>query len=1187
MRMLRVLLALPIVLALAPPAAAENARITILHTTDLHAALTDYDHLTQKRVNRGLVRIASMVRSARAEGNPVLLLDAGDAIHGGPIETVHHVVPSDRPDPMMAAMNLMGYDAMAVGNHEFDSGLEVLQAARKTASFPWLAANVVTASGAPAFDSSLVKDMGGVRVGIVGVTTPAVPHLIDAGKWRGLEFKQGTQSIRDQVAKLRSRDKCDVVVLLAHTGLEKDPASGQDLFGGTPGENIGHLLATEVEGVDVVVLGHTHTVVEGVEVGRALVTQAGHDGSHLGRVDLTLTRETGGRWLVTNRQARVLAVNEETPQEESMASLAKPYADATEEALSRTVAQAQADIASPQGRLADGAVWEFIHRVQLEASGAQVSLAALFDPEVVIRKGPVTWRDLLRVYPYDNTLGVVEITGTQLKNILERSARYLNAYTFAQDQPMESGDVPGYNFDSAEGVSYEIDLTRPVWNRVVNLEFRGAHLEPDRVLSVVVNSYRLAGGGGYTALRDGRQVKVIDRPVVRLLAEYAEKHKMLDGSFVRNWQILPDYAATPERPLIDVLVRQGKAPREEVLRLGAYKRAQRGDLAYWLARAFDLRSSRASGAFADVPSGLEPWVDGLLEGGVLGGRAAEDSILPFEPATVFLATELCENAARVNHYQLKEKSDSEFRNSLLTGVGFDPASPSAVFTRANLLGVVSNTRFPTLRVLSTTDFHGAILPSSDRRTARMQGGSAWLAAHIEKLRRENPYGTVLLDGGDCFQGTMISNLQFGQPVVEQMNRLGYAAMAIGNHEFDWTADTLERRVREMNFAALAANFVERESGRWPAWARGDTMLARRGIRIGVLGLAYRYTPSVTLASNVTAYRFEDDSAAAAVAAAGLRDRKAEVVLGVGHIPVNSNNQRKAQGGALVRLARGVRSVDAWFGGHSHIFVEDQIDGTPVLVAGSHGRAVAVCDLVMDPLKDAIVERRYRLQETWHDQVEPDSAWLGLVERWNARVAPLAAVPVGRNAASLDRSGEETTIGNLMTDAMLDAVRADIALQNSGGMRADLDAGEITRGEVYAIMPFDNTIVTLELTGAEVKKALDEALQRGRVTQVSGVRYIFDPDRPPMDRVVEVAGSDGRPLDPRKTYVVACNNFMSTGGDDYNTLATGKNMTDTGVLLRDAIENYVRKRSADGGALDLKPDGRVQRVERGAPPGGAR
>src|SRR5439155_6852496 len=192
------------------------------------------------------------------------------------------------------------------------------------------------------------------------------------------------------------------------------------------------------------------------------------------------------------------------------------------------------------------------------------------------------------------------------------------------------------------------------------------------------------------------------------------------------------------------------------------------------------------------------------------------------------------------------------------------AADETPVTRAQALGMIANARYPVIRVLETTDFHGAILTGqTERRTNRKLGGSAALAAAIERLRAENPEGTVLIDGGDLFQGTMISNLQFGRPVVEQMNALAYAATATGNHEFDWSVDTLARRVHEMKFAALAANLRQRGTGRMPDLARSDTTVVRRGLKVSVLGLCYRFTPTVTLAKHVAAPEFLHDSTVAA------------------------------------------------------------------------------------------------------------------------------------------------------------------------------------------------------------------------------------------------------------------------------------------------------------------------------------
>jgi 2',3'-cyclic-nucleotide 2'-phosphodiesterase (5'-nucleotidase family) len=234
-------------------------------------------------------------------------------------------------------------------------------------------------------------------------------------------------------------------------------------------------------------------------------------------------------------------------------------------------------------------------------------------------------------------------------------------------------------------------------------------------------------------------------------------------------------------------------------------------------------------------------------------------------------------------------------------------------------------------------------------------------------------------------------------------------------------------------------------------------------------------------------------------------------------------------------------------------------------------------MVVDPVAHRVTERNSRLVITYADEVMPDSAMAARVARWNSNVGALTATPVGRNARALTRGGGgDSGIGDLVCDAMREASGVDFAFQNGGGLRADLAAGVVTKGAVYEVMPFDNTIFTLDLTGAEVRRALEDALRSGRVTQVSGIRYVYDSSRPRGDRVVSVTRADGSPLEEARLYKTACNNFMATGGDDNAVLSQGKNRSDTGRNVRDALEVYIAARSKNGAALDQAPDGRIQR-----------
>jgi 2',3'-cyclic-nucleotide 2'-phosphodiesterase (5'-nucleotidase family) len=300
------------------------------------------------------------------------------------------------------------------------------------------------------------------------------------------------------------------------------------------------------------------------------------------------------------------------------------------------------------------------------------------------------------------------------------------------------------------------------------------------------------------------------------------------------------------------------------------------------------------------------------------------------------------------------------------------------------------------------------------------------------------------------------------------------------------------------------------------------------------------------------------------------------VIEIGHTPAETDSSRRASGD-LARLARGVPGVDLWMGGHSHNYVLDEIGGATVMIPGSQGQAVGVCDLTVDPVARRVVERRARIVGTYADEVAPDSAMAARVAGWNASVAPLAATPIGRNARTLTRGrGGESTLGDVVADAMRAEAKADAAFTNSGGLRADLPAGAITRGSVYEVIPFDNTLVIVKLTGAGVRAMLEDGLAHGRVSQQSGLRYRFDLSRPEGRRLLSVTLADSSALDDAKTYTVAVNNFMAAGGDNYDTLARAKEQTDTGVLVRDALERHLAALTKDG-PLDVATDGRIERV----------
>ncbi|MFN8589566.1 MAG: bifunctional UDP-sugar hydrolase/5'-nucleotidase [Candidatus Eisenbacteria bacterium] len=651
----------------------------------------------------------------------MLLLDAGDAMSGSPAVSVwqRRTDGDTTPHPVADAMNVLGYDAMALGNHEFDWGPGGVERARRDSKFPWLAANVVRRDGSPAFAPSLVKEFDGVRIGVIGLCTPAVPLMADTAAYSGYVFLSPIEVARKEVARLRGAERCDVVIALAHTGLEKNPRTGELRKGDAPGENFGWQLAHEVTGLDAVILAHTHEAIPFANVDGTVVTQAGKSAEGLGRLDFTLTRETpASPWKLDKRPfASYAAFGDSTAADAAFTAHFAPVAERTRSALDEVVALADGELSATYGRFADNALWQLIHRAQLAATGAEVSLAALFAPDQRIAAGSVHLRDLMRLYPYQNSLAVLEMSGADLKAALEQSARWLAAYTYEDGRPLVEAGMPSWNFDMAYGVTYEVDLTKPVGERIQHLAFKGEPLAPERMLRVAVNGYRAAGGGDFAMIRRAKRGPAPELSAPDAMIAYASQAKHLAPELEPSWTLVPDYVGAPERPMIDRLVRLGIAPKEEVQHLIPNEPARRVDLAYWLGRAFGWKSNRPSGAFGDVPDELEPWLDGILAKGVLGPDGKGDRFDPFRPATVLTALDWSERCARRANYALGTFAlgDEAYWRSLVTGVslrgkpGRQGIAFDATLTRAQWLGMLSNLRFPRLRVMETTDFHGAIL----------------------------------------------------------------------------------------------------------------------------------------------------------------------------------------------------------------------------------------------------------------------------------------------------------------------------------------------------------------------------------------------------------------------------------------------------------------------------------------------
>jgi 2',3'-cyclic-nucleotide 2'-phosphodiesterase / 3'-nucleotidase len=553
MRLIRTListsiLALALLLLAAICGAQEPARavITVLSTTDLHGNIYPIDYNTNKPEARGLARVATVVKQARKEKPDLLLLDSGDTIQGTPL-TFHHARINNKPaDPMMTVMNALGYDAMAVGNHEYEFGLDVLNKARSEARFTWLSANTYKkGTDQPYFEPFIIKQVNGVRIGILGLTTTGMPSLDNAElTYSKIDVREPLSEAKKWTALLRNKEQVDLVVIAMHMGLEADLRTGEMFPGQMPNENAALAIANEVPGVDVILMGHTHREIPSVYINGVLLAQADKWGRSIARVDVYMEKKTPtGRWRVLAKSGRTIPVVEQAQPDPEVLRIAEPYHRETQAWLDQVIGDSSVELKAGEERFRDTAILDLVQRVQLEADNADVSTAMSLNPNARIPKGPVTIRDIIGLYEYEAAPIVVEVTGRVLKEALEHSSRHFGTY-IPNRRLLELIDerFPSYTYDVAEGITYDLDISKPVGQRIQNMRFRGQLVSATQKLRLATNTFRVNGGAGYTMFKGAPVVSRSSKELRELIIDWVKRNGHIPTTPTNNWRLLPDTA---------------------------------------------------------------------------------------------------------------------------------------------------------------------------------------------------------------------------------------------------------------------------------------------------------------------------------------------------------------------------------------------------------------------------------------------------------------------------------------------------------------------------------------------------------------------------------------------------------------------------------------------------------------------
>lgn len=473
----------------------------------------------------------------------------------------------------------------------------------------------------------------------------------------------------------------------------------------------------------------------------------------------------------------------------------------------------------------------------------------------------------------------------------------------------------------------------------------------------------------------------------------------------------------------------------------------------------------------------------------------------------------------------------------------------------------------TIQILSINDFHGAVTDESE--TGKNMGMAKVINA-VKTYKEQNP-NTLVVSAGDNYQGTAMSNLTYGAPVSEMFKEMGLLTSAVGNHEFDWGIDHITKWEKDGGFNFLTANIIDKTTGKPVEWANPYMMVEQDGVKIGFFGLTTQATATTTLPKNVEKYEFKDLQETAKEWTAYLKsgkapEGKADVVIALTHLDSYQNAETKAVTGDVLDSGLcNVEGLDAVITAHSHQTVAGYINDVAVVQGYYNGRCLGKLTLTLDvknnlksivPEVDVLYNRKSELIS--------DSAAVEVFNKYNAELQPILGEVVGKTATGFDHSKADATnvteLGYWTSDIIRKKVDAQIGLMNQGGLRTNIPVGDITMGKLYEVMPFDNTIVKLEITGEQLKKNINNGIQNPKIgwVEVAGLKVTYDMSKEFGDRVVTMSLEDGTPIQADKMYSVATNNFMADNGDGYD-FTGAKNKFDTNLPLRDAVIEVIKEK----------------------------
>ena len=532
----------------------KTVKLRMIETTDVHGRFFPYDFIKQQPTGGSLARVSSYVDSLRTiYGDRLLLMDTGDMLQGQPVVTYYNYERTDVENIASSVSNYMRYDVRSMGNHDVETGHAVYDKWVKEMNCPMLGANIVsTATGEPYFKPYVAFRRDGVKIAVIGLITPGVPSWLSEQLWSGLRFDDAVESARKWIAVVKKQEKPDVIVGLFHTGI-----SDRSLTNGSVNDATLDIART-VPGFDVIFYGHDHAThyeeVVSSDGSKTVIVNPANNAMRVADAEIEISKS--GKKL----NVSIVDVANRKVDEKYMATFT-PQVDEVKKYVATEIGSFSTPMTSHDCYFGPSALVDFIHDVMLSTSGADVSFASPLSFDVTVKEGAATLSDMYKLYSYENDLCMMSLSGREIRQYLEKSYDgWVTTMTAPGDHLLKVNQrdasrdkffglaTPFYNLDSAAGICYEVDVTKPFGSRVnIKSMADGSPFDESRTYKVAVNSYRAAGGGGLLtdgagidkAQLEGRMLWRGDYTLRDYIIKYVRQNSPIKPQPHANWSFVP------------------------------------------------------------------------------------------------------------------------------------------------------------------------------------------------------------------------------------------------------------------------------------------------------------------------------------------------------------------------------------------------------------------------------------------------------------------------------------------------------------------------------------------------------------------------------------------------------------------------------------------------------------------------